>query len=102
MLFENYLKGSLPDIFLEIPILISKYQEGNLKGWRAEISDNYEDYKPTKSNDVNFEDLTFHFKHPIDTYGDGFMFQYKKEAVECANFCNKKYINNKAKIWFAK
>jgi hypothetical protein len=77
-----------------------KWNDG-VKGWRAEIADNYENYKPAIYDDINFEDLTFHFKHDIQTHlDDDLIFLKRKDAVNAAKFCNKKYLNNKTKIWF--
>lgn len=87
--------------FKKIPIIISKWNDGNIKGWRAEIADNYDNYHTTNYEDINFEDLTFHFYHDIETNElDNYVFNHRKDAVECANFCNRTYLNNKAKIWF--
>ena len=47
--------------FKKIPIIISKWQDDNVNGWRAEIADSYENYKTSRYNDINFEDLSFHF-----------------------------------------
>ena len=84
----------------KIPIIISKYKD-NVKGWRAEIADNYENFKPAKYDDINFEDLDFHFNHEIETHDkDNLIFKRRKDAVACAKYVNKKYLNSKAKIWF--
>lgn len=83
----------------KIPILITKWDDGNV-GWRAEIADNYENYKPIKPNEVNFEDLSFHFKHNVDTHEDDHLLFYrKKDAVACAKYVNETYLNNKGKVW---
>lgn len=86
--------------FKKIPLLISKDDE--LEGaWRAEIPDNYEYFKSVKYEDINFEDLSFHFFHPIDSHEkDHLLFSRRKDAVECAKFVNQRYLNNKGKIWF--
>ena len=83
----------------KIPILITKWNDENV-GWRAEIADNYEDYKPVKPNEVNFEDLSFLFEHNVDTHEDDHLLFYrKKDAVACAEYINKTYLNNKCKVW---
>jgi len=78
--------------FKKIPIIISKYNDNRVKGWRAEIAHNYENYKTAKYEDIDFEDLSFHFYHDIETH--------EKDAVECAKYVNKQYLGGKAKIWF--
>ena len=84
----------------KIPILITKEAKNK---WRAEISDNYENYKPIACNEVNFEDLDFHFEHKYETrHDDAFLFYRKIDAVECAKYINEKYLNNKGKIWNCK
>ncbi len=96
------VSGSLfPNPFKKIPILISKWHEENVKGWRAEIADNYENYKTAKYKDINFEDLSFHFRHNTPTHeSDDLLFCRRKDAVECARYVNKQYLAGKAKIWF--
>ena len=90
-----------PRPFKKIPILVSKWDDGNAKGWRAEIPDNYENWKTSRYEDINFEDLNFHFQHDIETHEqDQFVFYRKKDAVACARFVNGKYLNGKGKIWF--
>lgn len=85
----------------KIPIIITKYNDNNIKGWRAEIADNYDNYKPDKYDNINFEDLDFHFNHEIETHDkDNLVFNRRKDAVACAKFVNKKYLSGKAKIWF--
>jgi len=87
-------------ILRKIPIIISKWNDNGVKGWRAEIADNYENYKPKKYEDINFEDLSFHFKHPVDVHEkDYLVFNRKKDALECARYVNKSVLNAKAKIW---
>lgn len=86
--------------YRKIPIVIMKWNDG-AKGWRAEIADNYENYKPAKYDDINFEDLGFHFRHDIETHpNDDLVFLTRKDAVKAAKFCNEKYLAGKAKIWF--
>lgn len=88
--------------YRKIPIVIMKWNDG-AKGWRAEIADNYENYKPAKYDDINFEDLGFHFRHDVETHpNDNLVFLTRKDAVKCAKFCNEKYLGSKAKIWFIK
>jgi hypothetical protein len=90
---------SLPK-YRKIPIVIMKWNDG-VKGWRAEIANNYENYKTAKYDDINFEDLGFHFRHDIETHpNDDLVFLTRKDAVKCAKFCNEKYLGGKAKIWF--
>ncbi|MCP9763817.1 hypothetical protein [Lacihabitans soyangensis] len=86
--------------YRKIPIVIMKWNDG-FKGWRAEIADSYENYKPLKYDDINFEDLGFHFRHDIETHpNDDLVFSTRKDAVQCAKYCNEKYLGGKAKIWF--
>jgi len=86
--------------YRKIPIVIMKWNDG-INGWRAVIADNYENYKPATYDDINFEDLGFHFRHDIETHPhDNLVFQTRKDAVACAKFCNEKYLGSKAKIWF--
>lgn len=87
--------------FRKIPIFITKWNDGNAKGWRAEIADNYENYKTSKYNDINFEDVGFHFNHSVNTHEkDCYVFYLRKDAVKAAKEVNEKFLNNKAKIWF--
>ena len=87
--------------YRKIPIVISKCDDDDIKGWRAEIADNYENYKPAPYDKINFEDLTFHFRHDFETHlHDDLVFITRKEAVGAAKYCNEKYLNNKAKIHF--
>ena len=94
--------GSLfPSPFKKIPIIISKWDDNDIKGWRAEIADNYENYKTAKYEDINFEDLSFHFHHNTETHKkDHLVFYRRKDAVECAKYINKTHLKGKAKIWF--
>jgi hypothetical protein len=86
--------------YRKIPITIMKWND-RAKGWRAEIADNYENYKPAKYYDINFEDLGFHFRHDIKTHpNDDLVFLTRKDAVECAKYINKQYLSNSAKLWF--
>jgi len=85
-----------------IPIIITK--EGEL--WRAEIADDFEKYSPANENDINFEDLAFHFLIGEFLYDDDdgnpdyrYLFESKDDAFNAATYCNKKYLNNKAKIF---
>lgn len=83
----------------KIPILITKDNEYGI-AWRAEIADNYESYKPMKAEDINFEDLSFHFHHLIEEKNErAYLFYTKKDAIECARYVNKTYLSNKAKIY---
>jgi len=86
--------------FRKIPILISYWNDGEVRGYRAEIADNYENYLPTEYQKVNFEDLSFHFTHSVEPHPfDKNVFVNKKDAVECAKFVNEKFLVGKAKIW---
>lgn len=96
---QTIVSGSFFDkTFRKIPILISKNDE--FKGWRAEIADNYENYKTSKYSDINFEDLGFHFHHKINTHElDDYVFYTRKDAVKCAKEIIEKHKLN-CKIWF--
>ncbi len=89
----------------KIPILIYKANCPDLRGWRCEIADNYEDYKPTKAEKINFEDLSFHFSHPTPNLEGKWPnlvehgFRTRSDAIEAAKHCNEKYLNSKAKLW---
>ncbi len=90
-------------LFRKIPILISKYKEEGIKGWRAEITDTYDNYKPLRYNQINFEDIGFHFSHNVSVNEiDQFVFDRKKDAYECARFINKEFLKGKAKIHLLK
>lgn len=82
--------------FKKIPILVSPDGYEGKRYWRCEISDNWEDYKPLKYKDVNFEDLAFHFHLPI--YTDDYLFPTKREAIEAAKYVIENRKLN-AKIW---
>lgn len=86
--------------FRKIPIVISKWNDNGCKGWRVEIADNYENYKHEKYDNINFEDLSFHFKHNVRTHElDHLVFYTRKDAVKCA----KEVIETEklnCKIWF--
>jgi len=83
-------------LFEEIPILISK-SEG---AWTCEISDKWEDYKPSKIEDINFEDTLYHFHYSVEMFQwPKFAFDTKRDAVEHAKFINARYLSSKAKIW---
>lgn len=83
----------------KIPILITKCEDEN-KGYRAEITDSYENYKPIEAEKINFEDLSFHFYHNTETHeNDDLLFSRKKDAVECAKYINKIYLKGRGKIW---
>ncbi len=87
--------------FKKIPIKISKFSDGGINGWRAEIADNYENYKTSQYDKINFEDLSFHFKHNTTTHEmDTLLFYRRNDALECAKYVNKTYLGGKAKIWF--
>lgn len=95
------VSGSFCDkTFRKIPIIISKWNDNGCKGWRAEIADNYENYKPEKYDKINFEDLTHHFFHSTQTHEkDDLVFYTRKDAVKCAKeIIEKQNINGK--IWF--
>ena len=98
----NYHKPIMAK-YRKIPIVIMKYNDGVNSGWRAELADNYKNYKPANYDDINFEDLVFHFKHDIETHpNDDLLFLTRKSAVLCAKYCNDTYLDGKAKIWFIK
>lgn len=85
----------------KIPIIISKSNDDSIVGWRAEIADNFENYKTSRYEDINFEDLTFHFESNIDTHAkDSLLFYRRKDAIKFAKYINKQHLNSKAKIWF--
>jgi len=84
----------------KIPILISKWWDGDVKGWRAEIANNWEDFKPIELDKINFEDLSHHFEHGIETHEKDFLVFYTRQAaVAAANEVVKSHLKNKAKIW---
>lgn len=86
--------------FKKIPIIISKWNDNGCKGWRAEIADNYENYKSEKYDNINFEDLSFHFKHSVNTHElDHLVFYTRKDAVKCAKEVMETEKLN-CKIWF--
>lgn len=88
--------------YRKVPIIITKWNDGN-KGWRAEIADNYVNYKPMSYEEINFEDISFHFDHHTSPHPkDHLMFSTRKDAVKAAKYCNEKYLSGKAKIWFLK
>lgn len=85
----------------KIPIIITKWYE--TEGWRAEIADNYDDFKPAYIDEINFEDLEFHFGgsgfERTDEMEDQYVFKYKRDAVQFAKECNKEHLEGRAKIW---
>ena len=86
--------------FRKIPIIISKWNDNGCKGWRAEIADNYENYKSEKYDNINFEDLSFNFKHSVNTHElDHLVFYTQKDAVKCAKEVMETEKLN-CKIWF--
>ena len=87
------VKTFLTQKFRKIPILIS-INDNNI-GYRVAVPDNYENYKPAKFKDINFEDIDFHFKEC-----DNCIFDTKKKAGENAMFVNKFCLQNKGKIWY--
>jgi len=89
--------------FRKIPILITHFNDEGAKGYRAELADNYEDFKTALYEDLNFEDVGFHFHLPseFETHEkDDLVFTRRKYAVSAAKYVNDKFLNNKAKIWF--
>ncbi len=98
---QTCVSGSFFDKkFRKIPIVISKWNDNGCKGWRAEIADNYENYKPEKYDNINFEDLSFHFKHSVNTHElDHLVFYTRKDAVKCAKEVMETEKLN-GKIWF--
>jgi len=89
----------------KIPILIYRCPSSDLRGWRCEIADDNENYKPRTAGEINFEDLSFHFRHPTPNleakYPDlvELGFRTKSDAVEAAQYCNERYLNGNAKLW---
>lgn len=88
-----------------IPIIIYKSESKDALGWRCEIADCYESFKPKLFQKINFEDLSFHFKHPTLNIEGAWPnlvehgFRTKKDAIDAAKFCNEKYLSGKAKLW---
>lgn len=80
-------------IYNEIPILIIKEDDC----WRAEILDNYVNNKPSTLNNINFEDIGFHFIYDGDL-DDNYLFDSSDAAYDAAKYCNENYLNGKAKI----
>ena len=94
------LAEDLSPKYRKIPIIITKWNDG-VKGWRAELPDNYQNYKPARYRQINFEDLNYHFNHRMPVHeGDSLIFSTRKDAVEAAKYCNTRYLGGKAKIWF--
>ena len=84
----------------KIPILITKESKHE---WRIEIADNYEDYKPTVCNKINFEDIGFHFSLEHETTDhDSYLYNKKSDVMDIAKYINEKYLDNKGKIWNCK
>lgn len=87
-------------LLTQLPIIIYR-DDSPSKAWRAEISDSYEYYKPAKFAEINFDDISFHFRHPIEpAQCNHLLFQYKQDAIAAAKYVNKTYLGGKAKIWF--
>lgn len=85
----------------KIPLLITKWNDGEVKGWRAEIADNWGNYKPIQIDKINFEDLSHHFNHGVETHEkDQFVFWTRQAAVEAAKYINKTYLFGKGKMWY--
>lgn len=87
----------------KIPIIITKYDDEGLKGYRAELPDNYESYKPTKLEEINFEDLSFHFDLPYDVSCNTKdillqVYNRKKDAVFAAKYVNENILQGKCKV----
>lgn len=103
---EKALKKSidvdLPIVkYRKIPMVISKYGDGEYNGWRAEIPDNYKEFKPACYDDLNFEDLGFHFGFPTERHHNHYyLFKNRKDAVEAAKYVNECYLQGKAKLWY--
>ena len=81
-------------VFKSIPILVIKIDGV----YRAQISDRYEKYKPTKLKDINFEDLAFHFGE-VHSYE----FDTQKKALESAREMSAilKEKGLKTRVWIA-
>lgn len=87
--------------FRKIPILISKWNDGNVSGWRAELPDNWEEWKPATYDKINFEDLSFHFQHGYETHAeDQYVFYTRQCATAAAKYVIKEVLTDKAKIWY--
>lgn len=87
--------------FRKIPIIISKWWDGDVKGWRVEIPDNWEEWKSSAYSSINFEDLSHHFNHGYETHEkDHLVFYTRQCAVAAAKYVIKSKLKNKAKIWF--
>lgn len=97
------LKGK---VFRKIPIIITGVtctKKGRMTNWTVEIADSYENYKPSKFEDINFEDLSHHFIFPVTTKSTDdypYTFELKKDAVEAAEYVLFHKLQGKAKIWF--
>ena len=100
-LSENAGSGSFfKKKFRKIPIIIYKDIDDGIKHWRCELPDDYPNYKPKKYNEINFEDLDFHFSKGVrepDAY-PGY-FSRRKDAVLAAKDVVKN-TNFNFKIWF--
>lgn len=87
--------------FRKIPILISKWNDGNVSGWRVELPDNWEEWKPSTYDKINFEDLSNHFNHGVWTHEkDWLVFYTRQAATAAAKYMIKEVLKNKAKIWY--
>ena len=102
-LLETTVSGSFFNkTFRKIPIIIYKDIDDGIKHWRCELPDDYPNYKPKKYNEINFEDLDFHF-HFSKGVGEpdaypGY-FSRRKDAVLAAKDVIKN-TNFNFKIWF--
>lgn len=96
-------------VFKKIPIVISPFEikaNGLVVNWRAEIADSYENYHTMKYEDINFEDILFHFNCDIGEMepgeqGDQYTYKRKKDAVASATYVATNLLPGKCKIWFA-
>jgi len=101
---EKYKTGDPKLRYLHIPIFILEADDADRKGWTAEIADNWEDFAPIIHEEVNWEDLGFHFNFRGDIENgnveDDYLFKTREDAIEAAVFINQKYLDDKAMIWF--
>lgn len=88
-----------------VPILITHLERGL---WSVEIPDNYQNYKPMYQEDINFEDVAFHFDIPIWNGFDSpeyisinlYNFSNRKIAMSVAKYVNQTYLNNTGEITY--
>jgi hypothetical protein len=87
--------------FRKIPVLITKWNDEDVKGWRAELPDNWESWKPNTYDKINFEDIGHHFNHGYYTHErDNHVFYTRQCATAAAKYIIKEYLKGFGKIWF--